>query len=148
MLSPRIENNSEGSYDSLETGMVNHSEIWANQSAWKISLGLGIFIIQFRPICWERKIFLNLAKEVLCIYWIQAPNMMHMMMFTNSFTETFIRKKASCVLFVFSRIHVRHDHCKWKVLGSVGSCQNIQHQLFWSHPANHEILVRSSAGHC
>ena len=59
--------------------------------------------------------------------------------FTNSFTKTFIRKKASYVLLMNSRIDFRHDHCKWKILG---------HQVFRSHLAtwNHEILLQSGIG--
>ena len=39
---------------------------------------------------------------------------------------------------------MRHDLCKWKILGRVQGCQNIHHQVFQTHRVNQEILLPNS----
>ena len=101
-------------------------------------------------------IFPNPFKEVLRIFSIQAPNIMHTIM---TFARSIIsldrkvrlnpriisRKVASRDTLVISRIDFRHDHCKWKILGKVDCCQNIHHEVFSSHLANYKILLQSGA---
>ena len=45
---------------------------------------------------------------------------------------------------LISSIDFKHDHCKWKILGSVDGCQNF-HLVSWSHLVNQKILLQSSA---
>ena len=49
--------------------------------------------------------------------------------------ENLHQKNASWDTLAISKTDFRHDHCK------VDGSQNIHHQEFWSHLANHETLV-------
>ena len=55
---------------------------------------------------------------------------------------------------VISRIEFRHDHCNWKILGTVDCSQNVHHEVLSSHLVNdvtawvnlrHKILLQSCA---
>ena len=101
---------------------------------------------------------------------IQAPKMMHTIMafapslclqslefensasirllsFSDSTNSRTASRKPSSEKFElrYSKIEFRHDRCKWKILGEVDGCQNIHNQVFWSHLANHQILLQSCA---
>ena len=84
----------------------------------------------------------NPFKEVLHIFWIQAPNMMHRIMaFALSIISPhqkvslnqhiFSLKVASCDTLVIRRIDFRHDHCKWKILGKVAAAKMFI--MMWFH---------------
>ena len=55
--------------------------------------------------------------------------------------ENLHQKSASWDALVICKIDFRHYHCIRKILGKVDGCQNIHHQEFWSHLANHEIFT-------
>ena len=92
---------------------------------------LSWYQMQFNIIC---MLVMNPLHEVLCIYLIQAPTMLYT-----------IWRLFNPILY--DRFQ-RDDHCKWKILGRVGSCCNIYHQVFWSSISNTDVRCRTTTPAC